>query len=279
MNLGPVLRSPLTHFALLGGLIFVLFAVLDDPPPVPPPDAITLTPQDASRLAATFEATWRRPPSPQELEGLMRNWALEEAHVREALALGLDRDDAVIRQRLFLKMQFVAESGAASISADTATLEAYLADNADDFAQPASFAFDQVLLPPGTDAAGVADLRTALAAGADPATLGVPTLLPPGLPLTPAPLIDRSFGTGFGAALGGLAVGQWDGPVASGYGQHLVRVTDATPPRLPPLDAIRPQVEAAWRSEMTLALRDSFGEALLGRYTVSLPTAAEVLGP
>ncbi len=277
MILGPVFRSPLTHFVVLGGLIFALFAVLDDTAPAPPPDAIVLTPQEAARLVDEFVATWRRAPTPQELDGMMQSWALEEAYVREALALGLDRGDGVIRQRLMLKMQFVAESSAAARTADDATLQAFLDENHEDFARPARFSFDQILLEPGIAPDAVEALRAELDAGTDPSGVGARTLLPPSLPLMPAPLIDRTFGSGFGAALAALPEGAWSGPVSSGYGQHLVRVTDSTPARRPALDEIRGQVEDAWRGETARQMLESFGEALLDRYAVSLPVASDVL--
>jgi len=277
MTFGPLLRSPLTHFIVLGGLIFALFAVLDDTAPVSPPDAIVLTPQEAGRLVDEFAATWRRAPTPQELDAMLRNWALEEAYVREALALGLDRGDAVIRQRLLTKMQFFAESGVAALTPDDATLQAYLDENPEAFQRPAGLAFEQVLLAQGSDSTAIEALRASLDDGADPAALGASALLPPRMPMTPAPVIDRTFGTGFGAALGVLPEGQWRGPVQSGYGQHLVRVTERVQPRLPPLDEIRAQVEAAWRGETARQLREGYGAALLERYTVSLPPTSEIL--
>jgi hypothetical protein len=277
MRLGPFLRSPLTHFAVLGGLIFALFAVLDDTAAAPPPDAIVLTPQEAARLVDEFAATWRRAPTPQELDAIMQNWALEEAYMREALALGLDRGDAVIRQRLVMKMQFVADSGVAALVPDDATLQAYLDENPEAFERPASFTFEQVLLGQGADPASIEALRASLQAGTDPATVGAGALLPTRLPMMPAPVIDRTFGVGFGAALGALPAGEWAGPVDSGYGQHLVRVTDSAPARRPPLDEIRPQVEDAWRGETAREMRENFGKVLLDGYSVRLPAAAEVL--
>lgn len=277
MILRKILLSPLLHFFVLGASIFAAFAILDDTPDVPPPDAITLSVPEATRLARQFEATWNRPPTPDELRGMMRSWALEEANVREALMLGLDRGDAVIRQRLNLKMQFLAESGAAAEAPVDATLQSYLDGNPERFIRPAEIAFDQVILTP--DEAGDADrVRAALDAGTDPSTLGAASLLPARFPLTPAPIVDRTFGTGFHAALADLPPGSWEGPVTSGYGRHLVRVTDRADAVLAPLSEIRDQVEVEWRAARTRALREEFNRALLERHTVTLPDAEEVLG-
>ena len=271
-----ILLSPLLHFFVLGAVIFGVFAVLDDTPDAPQPDAITLSAAGAERLADQFAATWNRPPTPEELDGLIRFWALEEAYVREALALGLDRDDAVIRQRLNMKMQFLAESGAASLTPDDATLQAYLDANPDRFMRPPALAFEQVLLPQGT-VEEIVSLQAALEGGASPDTLGAPSLLPGYVPPSPSTVIDRTFGTGFADTLADLEPGRWLGPVPSGYGTHLVRVVERTGAVLPPLAEIRDRVEAEWRAARTKEMRDAFGQALLERYTVTLPAAIEVL--
>ena len=95
--------------------------------------------------------------------------------------------------------------------------------------------------------------------------------------MTSAPIIDRTFGEGFHAALVDLSVGRWHGPVRSGYGQHFVRVTDRSDAALPPLSEIRGRVEAEWRAAQEQEMRESFSRALLDRYSVTLPDAEEVL--
>ncbi len=276
MTLRKLLLSPLVHFFVLGGLIFAAYALLEEEAAAPAPDAITLTPRQAERLAERFTATWNRPPTTEELEGLMRAWVLEEAHVREARALGLDRGDAVIRQRLNLKMQFLAESGAAALAPDEATLQAYLDDHRDDFLRPARVAFEQVQLPPGQGDEARA-IQAALEGEAPPSSLGTPSLLPSALAMTAAPAVDRLFGTGFHAALADLPPGRWQGPIDSAFGRHLVRVTGRDEAMLPPLEEIRERVEAEWRAAQTREMRESFAQALLERYAVTTPEAAEVL--
>jgi hypothetical protein len=276
MYLRTFLKSPLIHFFVLGALIFVAFAVLDDTAPAPPADAITLSPEEAGRLITRFTKTWSRPPSPEEVDGLIRSWALEEAYVREALALDLDRDDPVIRQRLMLKMQFLAESGAAAEQPDDAALQAFLDENPERFRQPARLAFSQVLLPPDR-AEQTPEIWAALENGADPATLGKANLLPATVPMAPLPAINRTFGTGFGESLTALPEGRWEGPVKSSYGLHLVRVNRRTDASLPPLSQIRDRVEAEWRAARARDMRATFEDALLARYTITLPTAEEVL--
>ena len=276
MKIRTILKSPLVHFVLIGAILFAAFDVIGDQPEQQDTKAINLTPEAAGRLVEQFTATWNRPPSAKELDGLMRSWALEEAYVREALALGLDRGDQVVRQRLNLKMQFVAEAGAAALKPDDAELQSYLRENPDRFMKPARIAFDQLLLP-NNQPELVKQIRARLANGADPKTLGSPSLLPGSVAMTSAPIVERTFGTGFHEALAALPVGDWSGPVQSGYGWHLVRITDKSEPSLPPLSDIRDRVETEWRAAKTREVRENFGQALLKRYSVNLPRAEEVL--
>ena len=277
MSIRRVLRSPLVHFFGFGALIFAAFAVINDDPAPPRSDTITLTPQDGARLAQQFTVAWNRAPTPDELEGLMRAWVLEEANVREALLLGLDRGDAVIRQRLNLKMEFLAESGAAALKADNETLQAYLDSHPGSFQRPARLAFDQVLLPAQARSKDVAAIRAALQAGADPMTMGGASLLPASVPMTPVAAIDGLFGPDFHVLLENSPLGSWQGPFRSAYGEHLVRVTAREDTALPPLSEIRDRVEAEWRVAQAKEMREAFGQALLSRYTVTVPDAAEVL--
>lgn len=269
------LNSPLIHFFAMGGLVFASFAVLDDRPKVET-DTIDLSTTDARQLADQFESSWNRPPTPDEMTQLMQAWVLEEAVVREALALGLDRGDAVIRQRLNVKMRFLAESRAAALEPDDATLQTYLVQNPDRFEMPPRIAFRQ-LFAEKAPADRITKIRASLDAGGDPSDLGEASLLPQDVSLVGTPTIDRIFGSGFAEALQALPDGEWAGPVTSSYGQHLVLITDRRAGGLPPLDQIRDRVESEWRASEADKMRESFGQDLLSRYQVVLPNSDEVL--
>lgn len=272
-----LLKSPLVHFFVVAGLIFAVFSMADDSPAAVSPKEIVLDPAQARAIRDRFSAVWNRPPTAGELDAMFRNWAKEEALVREALALGLDRDDATIRQRLAQKMQYIGESSTAAVAVDDATLQAFMQEKSERFAEPEKFAFDQVLLPEDDDAEQIETLRVALQQGADPLQKGRGAMLPPSVPLTPAPSINRNFGLGFHEKLAKLTPGQWQGPVESAYGLHLVRVTDHRDKVLPQLADIRDRVEGEWRATKAVETREAFTQSLLQRYEVSLPSAAEVL--
>jgi hypothetical protein len=277
--MGRLLRDPLVHFFLLGAAVFALFAAVDDSPPPVAANLLEVTDDDARRLVAEFEATWRRPPTVAELDHMIGQLVREEVYVREALALGLDRDDAVIRRRLQTKMEFLTESGAEAVEPDDATLQAHVEANADRFAKPPLVAFEQILVDERIGAEEVELVEARLNRGIDPGEAARPTLLPPVFRLSPVQVVDGTFGTGFFDALGALPLGTWTGPVETTLGRHLVRVTERSEARLPPLDEIRPRVEQDWRAAFTARLREERFEALLGRYEVIRPDPAAVLAP
>lgn len=278
------LREPLLHFALAGAALFVLFDVVGGaggpsatPAARPAAAGGTTIVVDAAivgRLAQGYEAVWNRPPTPEQLDTLIDSFVTEEILVREALLLGLDADDTVVRQRLRQKMEFLLEAAASTETPDEATLQAYLADNAETFAIAPRIGFTQVFLgeAPAEGAAGAA--LDALAAGQDPAAVGQRTLLPLRMPPSPPAAIDGTFGRGVAEALLALPEGEWAGPVRSGYGDHLVRIDARDPGRLPELAAIRDEVERAWRADRAAAVKAARIEELRGVYTVERVDAA-----
>ncbi len=268
------LTEPLLHFLVLGAGVFALFAALDDTPPPVATARLEVTDADAARLARQFEATWRRPPTEDEIAGLIVAHIREEVLVREAIALGLDRDDAVVRQRLAQKMTFLTESGAEAVEATDAALTAHLEAHPERFARAGMVAFEQVMLREGADPE---PLRVALSAGEDATGVAAPSLLPERVPPSPPVVVDGTFGAGFYARVSAVAPGGWAGPVESAYGRHLVRVLSVKPPRLPPLAEIRDTVQRDWRATVRERLAEDRYAALAARYDIVRPDPAAVL--
>lgn len=271
-----MLREPLFHFLLLGAGIFGLFAVFNDAPVPTAERTIVVTEDDARRLAAEFEATWRRAPNEEELDTLIEHFVDEEVYVREAKALGLDQGDTIVRRRLQMKMEFLTETGAQSVDPDDAMLSAHLAANTDRFSSAPVLAVEQVYL--GEDTARAAEITAELNAGSDPVAFGERTLLPRAIPASPPRVIDSTFGTGFFERLVDLPQDKWVGPIATTFGQHLVRVTDRREGGVPPLKDIRDEVLQDWRAKLTTQLRENRLQAMRTRYEITRPDAATVLG-
>jgi PPIC-type PPIASE domain len=261
-----ILREPLVHFLALGAGLFLLYGVLGGPGDGRS-ERIVVTEAKIENLAGLFERTWRRPPTPAELEGLIEDHIKEEIFYREALALGLDRDDIVIRRQLRLKMQFISEDFAPRAEPTENELRAFLAEHDDKFREPGRISFAQVYLSPdrrGDDIWADAErLLVALSTGSsDPAESGDPFLLEQDYRDLAVPDIDRLFGRGFAARVAELPVGRWAGRVESGYGLHLVLVRDRTPARLPDLAEVRDAVANEWRAVRQEEANRAFYRAL-----------------
>lgn len=268
-----LLREPLVHFLAAGALLFALYSLVGEGGDAPE-DEITVSAARVEALAAGFERTWARPPTPAELAELIDEFVVEEIYYREALAAGLDRDDTVIRRRLRQKMEFLADQGTAD--ATDAELEAHLARHPERFAGPGRTDFLHVFIAAEGDApAGdrAARLLAQLQSGPPDATLpdrGDATLLPPAMEGATDRDIESVFGPEVLAAVASAPLGAWLEPVRSGYGWHLLRVTARVASTAPPLDMVRPQVLADWQEEQRRAAVAGNLTELRRRYRVTV---------
>jgi len=191
-----------------------------------------------------------RPPTDVELKGLIDDWVREEIATREAMAMGLDRDDTVLRRRLRQKLEFLVEDAAAAAPTTDAELEAWLAEHADSYAVPPEITLRQVFVNPerhGAEADAIAKglLAKLRQAGDGQAIeeLGDPLMLPQEIEAAPLNQVSRDFGAEFAAGVASAPVGSWSGPIASGFGLHLVFVRARTELLRPQLADVRAQVE------------------------------------
>ena len=270
-----LIRQPLVHFFVLGAVLFILFDVVNDDSGNAPGEIVV----DANRidaLVARFERTWQRPPTQQELEGLVDGWVREEILYREGLALGLDRDDPVVRRRMAQKVDFMIDSG--SRAPEEEELAEWFGARAENYRVPPQYAFEQVFFSPDRHedlSAMVGQTLAALDAG-DPIPAGDATLLPGRVELASVPQISRIFGADFADGLGAQPVERWAGPVRSGYGLHLVRINEKVPAYLPPLEDVRAAVERDWLQLQSEQAKEKFFEALRERYDVRVETESQL---
>lgn len=268
-------QEPLTHFLALALAIFVLFGALNRSEE-PAPDLIVVTGAKIEQLTGLFAKARQRTPTAAEIKGLIDDHIREEILYREALTLGLDKDDTVIRRRLRLKMEFLNQAEADGASPTEAELETYLKANPARFEIDPQLAFRQVFLSPerrgdmiDRDAAAMLEaLRSNTAA--DPVALGDATMLPFELPLTSKLSIAQIFGTGFAEALAKAEPGAWTGPIRSSFGAHLVNVGEHRPGRAATLAEARDAVLREWTNERRQRMEDQRLAARLQRYKVRI---------
>jgi hypothetical protein len=274
-----LLREPLVHFLILGALLLFVSNLVNSRTSGDT-KKIVISAGQIEHLEYCFARVHQRPPDPDELKGLIRDYLREEVYYREALALGLDRDDVPIRQRLRQKMEFISEDVAAQAEPTESQLRSYINDHPDKFRVQRHFTFSQIYLDPARHGQRLnADAQKMLAqlnrpgTEADISTMGDPFLLEPRSQNASASDVARDFGDKFAGALGELPVGKWQGPVESGLGVHLVYLSKRSDGRLPQLDEVRDAVRREWANDYRLEANEKFYEGLLRRYivTVELP--------
>ncbi len=263
-----LLREPLLHFAVLGALLFALYGGINGGA-AKVPQEIVVTQGHLDNLRAQFARTWQRQPSADELKGLVEQWVRDEIFYREGQALGLERDDPVVRRRIAQKLEFIADGQAPAAPSD-AELQAWLDANRDKYAVEPSYTLRQVYFDPARRGARVeADLADALPAlTAGRAVAGDSTMLPAKLEAAPAFEVARVFGSDFAGGLKALPVGQWVGPVRSGFGLHLVKIEQRVDGRTATLTEARDAVERDLLRSRALQAKEDFYKKLRANYTV-----------
>jgi len=269
-----LLKEPLLHFLMLGAALFIAYNLVSKPGNTEP-GKIIVTVGQIQHLATGFAKTWQRLPTDAELKGLIDDWVREEIATREAMALGLDKDDSVIRRRLRQKLEFVSDDITAQTEPTDADLNAYLQAHPDSFRVEPRYTFSQVYLDPAKHGANL-DRDTAqllarlkpMGGKADNSALGDSFLLEHTFQSVPTGEITKQFGEEFATKLGDLALGEWQGPIESGYGVHLVFVGERTEGHLPELADARDAVSREWTNARRLDGNEKFYEELSKRYVV-----------
>jgi peptidyl-prolyl cis-trans isomerase C len=274
------LREPLLHFLVLGAALFATQAYLQ-----PAGDGaesskqIALTLDDLRQLDMYFESQWRRPPTPEEFGRLVENKIREEVLYREALAMGLDKDDTIVKRRMAQKMQFLAEDVAGAHEPTTEELKTWYAKNSEKFALPTRatfrhlyFSFDRRGRRARDDAAAALEKLAGKPEDSKLASsLADPFMFQDYYGDRASGELAKEFGPTFAQGLFQLKPGSWQGPIESGYGWHLVWIESITPGRIPDFEEVEPDVKTAWLGDQKeQAWRKAYA-AMRAKYTVLLP--------
>jgi hypothetical protein len=273
-----ILREPLFHFLLLGTALFATHAALVKRA-TSEPEKIVVSQIRIDHLRDGFARTWLRAPTAEELEALTRDYIREEVYYREAMAMGLDRDDIIIRRRLQQKLEFLSENVTDLTPPTEAELRTYLQDHPDQFRSQRRFSFHQVFLSlerhrdslAGDAAELLGQLRSSNST--DTSRLGDPSLLDHLFTNVEATEVAKLFGEKFATALDDLSLGEWQGPVESSYGIHLVLVDERTERRNPALEDVRDAVRRELLNVRRLEANKKFYDGLRKRYTISIEPA------
>jgi hypothetical protein len=276
-----LVREPLFHFLLLGAVIFVVYGLWSRNK-VAKPAEIIVTQGAIENLVTGFTRTWQRPPDEQEVQALLRDYVRQEVAYREAVALGLDRDDMVVRRRLQQKLEFLSNELTERAEPSDKDLQDFLQANMEAFKSEPRFSFRQIYFNPQLhgsnthrDAANLRDTLQRTGRRGDTANLGDPFLLEHSFDNLSISDVKKTFGGGFASKLSSLHPAEWQGPIDSGFGTHLVFIVQRSEGRIPSLAEARDQVRREWLDAKRQEATDKFYQALVRRYTVKMEAPPE----
>ena len=272
-----LLREPLLHFLVLGAALFALYGVVNKKD-AEAPAKIVISESRVASLADRFARTWRRPPTQQELQGLIEDDIRDEVFYREGRAAGLDRDDFFIRRRVRQKMEFLAEDIAAAEPSEE-QLAAYLASNPERFRTEDRLTFHHVFLSATRrggalegDARQIAATLVQYECHSGGRHIGDPFLLGETFRQMPQSDVVRTFGEGFAKQIAAVEPGRWQGPISSSFGAHFIFIDERTRGSLPPLDTVREAVQREWLNARRVEAEDKLYRTLRDRYQIVVET-------
>jgi peptidyl-prolyl cis-trans isomerase C len=272
-----ILKEPLFHFLLLGAVIFVVYFILN-PAEDNAGNQIKITQNDVDRFVQIFQKQWQRKPNKQELEGLVRAHLKEEILYREGLALGLEKDDTIIRRRLAQKMEFLITDITVPEEVDDKDLLAFYEKNSARYTRAAKLSFRHIYFNPDIRGERMMDeanatLHTLQSTNAGlnvPDTYGDRYMLPLQYELTSEQEVARAFGRDFTEQLLKTESGRWQGPIRSGYGVHLVYIQQYDAASIYPFNEVRQRVKNDYLFELRQQRNEEVLEKLKLRYEITI---------
>jgi len=278
-----LLREPLVHFMFIGAVIYLLYGVFAEPVPEADDKTIVVTVGEVEWMQTAWQKRWNRPPTAAEFDGLIQQYIKETVLYREALTMGLNKHDQVIRRRLAQKLEFLAKDLVALTPPTEAELQTYFDEHQDRYQEPVLYTFTQVFIDPDKRGDTTLDDAEAIKASLiakgdaveDPGALGDNFMLQNYYPEKDRVEIQKQFGSGFTESLVELSPGQWHGPVLSGYGVHLVYISSINEPPPPVFAAVRERVVQDWTTDRGEELNAQFYASLRDRYTVVIEEVDE----
>ncbi|NVK40309.1 MAG: peptidyl-prolyl cis-trans isomerase [Oceanospirillaceae bacterium] len=280
-----VLKEPLLYFLILAGGLFLFFergdgGVADE---ALKPEQIVVTQGQVDALILRFEKVWQRHPTAREIQGLIDSHIREEVYYREALAMGLDQDDGLIRRRLGQKLQFLSEDMMVVEDPGDQVLKAYLDAKASEYRAPTRLSFEHLYLSPDLRGAAVESDAVALLEKlrehkVSAELSGDSLMVPQQFREASESEVERVLGPAFAQSLLDLPVGRWEGPVRSGYGLHLVRISGRVEGSVPELGAVRDLVLRDWELAQRQEANERLFRQMRSRYEVRVEAQEAAAG-
>lgn len=275
-NLTRLFKEPLLQFLIIGAGIYGAYFIFAAPEENYRDSVVLVDSNRINVMISEWESRWKRPPTRQEIEGLIQAFIKEDVLYRQAVAMGLNEDDPITRRRMAQKLEFLTSDLANLQEPGEGELEKFFEENREAYRDPDRISFAQIFVSP--DQRGEATLDDAAELLAQVRATGEPTeetfqlgdrlMLQNYSASVTEHNIRRQLGSDFAEQVMALAPGKWHGPVLSGYGVHLVYIYEFL--EAPPVDfeQVRVRVLEDWRAQKLTEFNEQFLEGLKGRYEI-----------
>jgi peptidyl-prolyl cis-trans isomerase C len=264
------------HFILIGAAIYLLYGVFAEPAMEETDKNIVVSAGEIEWMQSSWQQRWNRPPTAKELDGLIQEYIKETVLYRQALTMGLNQHDQIIRRRLAQKLEFLAKDLVRLTPPTEQELQAYFDKHRQRYAQPLSYTFIQVFFNPDKRGDATHDdaeaVKTTLIeqgnAINDPGALGDQLMLKNFYSQKDQNEIQKQFGSDFAKTLSTLSPRQWHGPILSGFGVHLVYLSSVSEPPAPTFAQTHERVMQDWKFDKSEELNQQFYSSLREQYTI-----------
>lgn len=239
---------------------------------------------EVKSMQEVWTSKWQRPPTEVEMKGMVNQRVEESILFREAVKIGLDKNDDIIRQRLAQKLEFLSNDLARPDSATAKEVQEYFALNVKNYTTPQNITITQLFVDPKKHGASLEEeinIRLTKLKGLDAASntirkYGDQFLLQDYFPDKSQLELGKLFGREFAGNIFELETGKWLGPIASEYGAHLVYISNKNPAVIPELETVKELVIEDLQLEKQEKLNKLYIDGILSRYKVIVEEENEV---
>lgn len=203
---------------------------------------IYISDQELTSLLSAWKSQVGRPPSDEEIVNIINNFVQEEILYREALLLGLDQEDRIIKRRLAQKITFLKQETIPNEPSQE-NLKQFFEQNKNNYFVPTTYSFSQHYFSKETDAQERANKAFQDFQMDGTELTGDPFFLGKNFYQNSGDEIKRNFGELFLLLIQELPVNEWSGPHESAFGEHIVFLKDVSAGFLPPLEKVISRVQ------------------------------------
>ena len=277
-----ILKEPFFHFIGIGIILFILYGLVSDK--TVSKNTIVITDFDVSSIIASWEMQWKRPPTEQELQNLINLNIKQEVFYQEALNMNLDHNDEIIKRRLAQKMQFLSNDIATMIKPTEDDLKIYFQKNSDKYLTPTSYSLYQITFSPDKRKDSYKDAEETLN-NFSKATFDEMKQFGDSLPFdyfiedVNANELGLLLGSKFPKALENQLLNKWVGPIPSGFGYHLVFITEKVSPKIPSFESVKKAVYRDYEYDKQQEIDETIYQELKKKYMIDIDIKSEDFDP